>query len=204
MKQSGSNRLLAIALGSLSLLGAGLARGEDSVPGSDWEGYNKTPQGQRYSPLDEINASNAASLVEVCRAPLADKGSLQAGPIVIEDSLYLTTPTDTWSIDPVNCRIKWRTPYHRSEQPGLVIPIISERRRSTEHMPWIDAAPIGGQIDRLCAPEHAADARFADRRRDHSRALALLWRKRRSHYRDGDGRAHGRNFGRRARKWWRS
>jgi len=121
MKQSGSNRLLAIALGSLSLLGAGLARGEDSVPGSDWEGYNKTPQGQRYSPLDEINASNAASLVEVCRAPLADKGSLQAGPVVIEDSLYLTTPTDTWSIDPVNCRIKWRTPYHRSEQPGLPV-----------------------------------------------------------------------------------
>jgi PQQ-dependent dehydrogenase (methanol/ethanol family) len=121
MKQSGSNRLLAIALGSLSLLGAVLASGEDSVLGSDWEGYNKTPQGQRHSPLDEINAGNAASLVEVCRVRLADKGSLQAGPVVIEDSLYLTTPTDTWSIDPVDCRIKWRAAYHRSEQPGLPV-----------------------------------------------------------------------------------
>ncbi|HXS29133.1 MAG TPA: hypothetical protein VN730_15855, partial [Steroidobacteraceae bacterium] len=28
--------------------------------GSDWETYNKSLEGQRYSPLSEINASNAA------------------------------------------------------------------------------------------------------------------------------------------------
>src|SRR5262245_16835699 len=75
--------------------------------GADWEGYNKTLEGQRYSTLGQINASNAASLVEVCRVRLAPRGSLQSGLVVIDDSMYVTTPTETFSLDPVTCRIKW-------------------------------------------------------------------------------------------------
>jgi alcohol dehydrogenase (cytochrome c) len=33
----------------------------------------------------------------------------------------VTTPTDTLALDPVNCRIKWRHTYRRSQQPGLSV-----------------------------------------------------------------------------------
>ncbi len=90
-------------------------------PGSDWESYNKSLDGQRYSPLSQINGSNAGQLAEICRAPLAARGSLESGLVVVGDSLFVTTPTDTLAIDPVTCRIKWRQSYHRSQEPGLEV-----------------------------------------------------------------------------------
>ena len=35
--------------------------------GGEWSSYNKSPDGQRYSPLRQINSGNAAELAEVCR-----------------------------------------------------------------------------------------------------------------------------------------
>jgi alcohol dehydrogenase (cytochrome c) len=92
-----------------------------SPPGADWEGYNKSFDGQRYSLLDQINASNAAGLVEVCRARVAAGGSLESGLVVIADSLFVTTATDTLAVDPATCRIKWQHSYRRSQQPGLPV-----------------------------------------------------------------------------------
>jgi PQQ-dependent dehydrogenase (methanol/ethanol family) len=113
--------------GMLVLLLAGLpatAASADSVPalpGSDWLGYNNSLDGQRYSLLDQVNASNAAQLVEVCRARVAARGSLQSGLLVVRDSMFVTTATETFAIDPVTCRVKWQHSYHRSQQPGLAV-----------------------------------------------------------------------------------
>jgi alcohol dehydrogenase (cytochrome c) len=90
-------------------------------PGSDWESYNKSLDGQRYSPLSEINAANAGGLVEVCRARVAARGSLEAGPVVVGDAMFVTTATDTFAIDPVTCRVRWQHTYHRSQEPGLQV-----------------------------------------------------------------------------------
>jgi alcohol dehydrogenase (cytochrome c) len=103
-----------------SAVGAG-AVAEPALTGADWEGYNNTLDGQRYSLLDQINASNAASLTEVCRVQVAARGSLQAGPVVVGDKLFITTATDTLAIDPVTCRVKWRHVYQRSQPPGLTV-----------------------------------------------------------------------------------
>lgn len=92
-----------------------------AIAGADWEGYNKTLDGQRFSPLGEINTTNAANLAEVCRVRVAPRGSLQSGLVVIDDSLFATTPTETFSIDPVTCRIKWQHTYRRSQTPGLQV-----------------------------------------------------------------------------------
>jgi alcohol dehydrogenase (cytochrome c) len=92
-----------------------------AVAGTDWEGYNKSLDGQRFSPLNEINVSNAASLVEVCRVRIAPRGSLQSGLVVIDDALFASTPTETFSIDPVTCRIKWQHTYRRAQAPGLQV-----------------------------------------------------------------------------------
>lgn len=92
-----------------------------STPGSQWESYNRSLDGQRFSPLTQINATNVANLTEVCRTPVARLGSLQAGLVVIGDTLFVTTPTDTLAMDPVSCRIKWQHTYRRAEQPGLPV-----------------------------------------------------------------------------------
>jgi alcohol dehydrogenase (cytochrome c) len=92
-----------------------------AVPGSNWDGYNNTLDGQRFSPLDEINVANAANLVEACRVTLAPRGSLQSGLVVTNDSLFVATPSDTFAIDPVTCRIKWQYAYQRSQTPSLQV-----------------------------------------------------------------------------------
>src|ERR1700679_3333064 len=55
--------------------------------GAEWEGYNKSLDGERYSPLSEINTTNAGDLVEVCRIPIAKRGSFQAGLLMIRDTI---------------------------------------------------------------------------------------------------------------------
>jgi len=89
--------------------------------GGQWEGYNKSLDGQRYSLLTEINVNNVVGLVEVCRIRLADGGSLEAGPVMVGGTLFVTTATDTFALDPVTCRSKWRHRYSRSYPPSQPI-----------------------------------------------------------------------------------
>jgi alcohol dehydrogenase (cytochrome c) len=107
----------AVALASGVPSGAPEAGGY--TPGGDWPIYNKTLDGQRYSPLAQINAANAGSLTEVCRLKVADHGTFQAGLIVVGDTMYATTDTDTIALDPANCSVKWRHVYRRS-QAGIL------------------------------------------------------------------------------------
>jgi alcohol dehydrogenase (cytochrome c) len=108
-------------LAALPFAGAAAADSVPALPGSDWEGYNKSLDGERYSLLDQINTSNAASLVEVCRTRIAARGSLQSGLVVVGDSIFVTTATETFAVDPVTCAIRWQHSYHRSQQPGLSV-----------------------------------------------------------------------------------
>ncbi len=87
--------------------------------GADWEGYNKTLEGQRYSPLDQITVANAGELREVCRVRVATRGSFQSGLVVVGDSLFATTSTGTFAIDPVTCEMIWHHVYRRAQPPGL-------------------------------------------------------------------------------------
>ena len=124
MRRYGKDKILAFVLvGALAAfrVPTAFAEAAPSPPGADWEGYNKSLDGQRYSPLDEINVSNAGNVVEVCRARVAARGSLQSGLIVVGDSMFVTTPTETLAIDPVTCAIKWQHSYRRSQQPGLSV-----------------------------------------------------------------------------------
>ncbi len=119
------NNLKRLALLLAGVLGwqatTAWAQTAPALPGSDWEGYNNSLDGQRYSLLDQINTGNAANLVEVCRARVAARGSLQSGLIVVGDSMFVTTATETFAIDPVTCAIKWQHSYHRGQQPGLSV-----------------------------------------------------------------------------------
>jgi len=112
-------RLLTIAFlmgaaGTVQARELAVARDEaERAAGGEWPSYNKSLDGQRYSPLRQINAGNADRLAEVCRYQVAAGGSFQAGLIVVDDVMYATTATDTLALDPVRCEVLWRHRHRR-------------------------------------------------------------------------------------------
>ncbi|MEX3959754.1 pyrroloquinoline quinone-dependent dehydrogenase [Trinickia sp. EG282A] len=103
---------VAAAVTAAAPCSAFAAAGPGEVPGgagSVWLTYNNDYSGQRFSPLKEINAKNVSGLKEICRLPLSDGGSLQAGPVVADGSMFVTTALDTFAIDPSGCKLLWKT-----------------------------------------------------------------------------------------------
>jgi alcohol dehydrogenase (cytochrome c) len=78
------------------------------VPAADWPAYNRTLAGDRYSPLAEIDRGNVAGLRVECTYVLPEVSAMQAGPIVIDGTMYFTTERNSYSIDAATCAEKWR------------------------------------------------------------------------------------------------
>ncbi|TCR06231.1 glucose/quinate/shikimate family membrane-bound PQQ-dependent dehydrogenase [Neorhizobium sp. JUb45] len=76
-----------------------------NVPPADWHQYGRTPYGQRYSPLDQINRENVAKLTEVWRFQTGDvklpddvgETTYQVTPLKVGNTLFLCTPHN-WAI----------------------------------------------------------------------------------------------------------
>src|ERR1700675_4855706 len=87
------------ALAALSYPAARAAAADSNAPAAEeWPNYNNEYKGQRFSPLTEISSRNVESLEEVCRLKVSDSGSLQTGPVVVGQAMYLTTLLDTFAI----------------------------------------------------------------------------------------------------------
>ena len=65
--------------------------------------------GQRYTPLDQISAKNAADLAQVCSYTFPDKEASQTAPIVYDGILYATTAHHTVAVDGANCKLVWQS-----------------------------------------------------------------------------------------------
>jgi len=87
------------------------------TPGGEWEGYNKTLDGQRYSPLTELNTTNVSTLSPICRVQIAARGAFEAGPVVVGGVILVTTATDTVALVATTCEVKWRHEYMRHRSP---------------------------------------------------------------------------------------
>src|ERR1700693_952350 len=74
--------------------------GPDSTHASpgQWPTYNNAYDGQRFSAATSITPKNVATLKRVCEVRLGDSGSFHSGPIVIGDTLYVTTAHTTVSL----------------------------------------------------------------------------------------------------------
>lgn len=103
---------LALALAACGG-GGGTAGGTaaPTVPAGDWTSYNRDLTGTRYSPLAQITPQNAASLHHVCTLRLKEVGALQAGPLVENGTLYVTTANDTYAMNAATCRLLWTNTY---------------------------------------------------------------------------------------------
>lgn len=87
------------------------------VPPGEWHQYGRTPYGQRYSPLDQINTGNVGTLQVAWQYQTGDvklpddvgETTYQVTPLKIGDTLYLCTPHN-WAIalDAASGKEKWK------------------------------------------------------------------------------------------------
>ncbi len=97
-------------------MNAAPALGGDVPPG-EWHQYGRTPYGQRYSPLDQINTGNVNTLKVAWQYQTGDvklpddvgETTYQVTPLKIGDTLYLCTPHN-WAIalDAATGKEKWK------------------------------------------------------------------------------------------------
>lgn len=88
-------------------------------PAADWPLYNRSLDGARSSPLAEITTANVSHLARVCDATLGEQADLQSGPVVVAGTIYLTTAQNTYAIDAVTCRLRWKYNYAYSPGPDF-------------------------------------------------------------------------------------
>jgi len=73
-----------------------------------WAMYNMSYDGVRSSPLTEINVGNVQNLRQLCRVKLGEGGTLHASPVVVGDTLFITTAHSTAALDATTCKLIWR------------------------------------------------------------------------------------------------
>jgi alcohol dehydrogenase (cytochrome c) len=78
---------------------------------SDWPYYNNRMDGDRFLPLTEINADNAAGLVEACRVHVSGAGPFPAGTILVRGVIYTTAWRSTLALHPTTCDVVWKSLY---------------------------------------------------------------------------------------------
>jgi len=83
-----------------------LNRAADST--RNWLYHTHDYSGARYVALDQINERNAGQLRPVCVFQVGDQGNFQAGPIVYQGTMYITTKRSTVALNATDCRPKWR------------------------------------------------------------------------------------------------
>jgi alcohol dehydrogenase (cytochrome c) len=73
--------------------------------------YNGSYTAERFSSLNQITADNVKSLVEVGRCELPETTSFQSGPIMVNETLYVTTATSTYAMDARTGMLRWSHTY---------------------------------------------------------------------------------------------
>ncbi|MFL5561852.1 MAG: pyrroloquinoline quinone-dependent dehydrogenase [Gemmatimonadaceae bacterium] len=94
-----------------------------TAAGTRWHSYNRGYDGQRYADIDQITPANVGTLAPVCQVKLGEEGPFQAGPLVLGDTLIITTARTTAALNATNCAQIWR---HVDEPKGT--PPISVNR----------------------------------------------------------------------------
>lgn len=87
----------------------------DGVEPGEWSSYGRTPAGQRYSPLDQINTTNVSQLEKVWEYHAGDVhpdlpgSALESTPLIVNDTMYVCTPrSEVIAIDPLTGEERWR------------------------------------------------------------------------------------------------
>jgi alcohol dehydrogenase (cytochrome c) len=90
-------------------------KGAVQSPG-DWPTYNGQPEGNRYSPIDQINTLNVSRLAPRWTFPLRGAHGLETTPVVIGGLMIVTNDNEAYALDAGTGREVWH--YHRSVEEG--------------------------------------------------------------------------------------
>ncbi len=90
---------------------------------ADWLTYNRTLEGNRGSPLAEIDTGNVARLHPVCTFALGERASFQSGPVVVGGTMFVTTAERTWALDAATCALRWKHEYRYHPRPDFDIKV---------------------------------------------------------------------------------
>jgi alcohol dehydrogenase (cytochrome c) len=102
-----SNHLFFICLIAVASLTTGFAADVHAGP-DDWNMYNKSFEGTRFSQLTQINTENAKSIKEVCRIKVAKGGSFHTGLVVVNSRMYFANAHWTFAINAATCQLVWK------------------------------------------------------------------------------------------------
>jgi PQQ-dependent dehydrogenase (methanol/ethanol family) len=100
-------------------LGAGVSFAEIARPRPGaWPTYHGNESGNRFSPLDQINAGNVVRLAPrwMFTLPGAPR-ALQVTPVVVDGVMYVTSVNEAWALDARSGREVWH--YSRPRSQGL-------------------------------------------------------------------------------------
>jgi alcohol dehydrogenase (cytochrome c) len=86
---------------------------------ADWIAYNRTLEGNRGSPLADIDTTNVSQLRPICSFDLGERASFQTGPVVVGGTMYLTTAERTYAVDAASCQLRWKHIYEYRPRPDF-------------------------------------------------------------------------------------
>lgn len=89
---------------------------------AEWRTFNGDYSADRYSPLKQINTGNVKSLQQVGNCQLPETTSFQAGPVMIGNTIYVTTATATYAVDARNGKLLWQSKF-TPKSMGLGTPV---------------------------------------------------------------------------------
>jgi quinoprotein glucose dehydrogenase len=108
------NTLLPIVLGVIALPAWSQSNGQPSTKNGEWPYYTADLKGSKYSPLDQINASNFGKLEVAWRFKTENLGTkpeykLEGTPLMVKGNIYVTAGTrrDVISLDAKTGEVNW-------------------------------------------------------------------------------------------------
>jgi alcohol dehydrogenase (cytochrome c) len=88
------------------------------LPKMDWTSYNGSYNGNRYSNLEQINASNIGRLAPKWIFPIPGAPRLEATPVAVEGVLYVTASNEAYALDASTGRSIWH--YREPRTTGIL------------------------------------------------------------------------------------
>lgn len=95
--------------------------------GANWTSYNGDYTGRRYSSLKEINAANVAQLRAAWVFHPGNSQRLEATPVVIRGTMYVTSSNDVFALDARTGRVVWH--HQRALSSGLLDDAAAHKNR---------------------------------------------------------------------------
>jgi alcohol dehydrogenase (cytochrome c) len=85
----------------------------------DWPMFNRNYEGNRYSPLAQLTAANAAQLQAVCIFQTGATGAFQSSPVFYNGIGFITTAHEVQAFDGATCEAKWKYIYEPVGEEGM-------------------------------------------------------------------------------------